>query len=332
MTGQDDVTEIDLMDAVRDVTGARKTILVALIIAALLGYLVSIFGHKSYIAEAELGPAQSNSRSGSSPLGALSGAASLLGVSVGQQDDDFVKYTELLRSQRLATALYNDETLRPLLFGSVWDADNHQWRMPVGVGTVVKGVFHLVAGKPFWTAPTEFDVQNYLNGKLNILTDKVTGYIKVSLAEDKPDKATHMLSAIIITADDIVRQSVKNQASARIAYLTRTLQTTTLQDERSTIINLLASQEKVLMLSSADKTYAVDVIDPPTADPLHPSPGLISVVVVAILIAVIVIVLWAVGRGMFFVRRSSGYNASLDAAIAAWWRSKQRLLAARRAI
>jgi len=331
MTEQRDVAEIDLMDAVRDVAGARKTLLGAAIAAVLISLLIAVFGHKSYTAEAELGPSQSNSQSNSNPLGELSSAASLLGVTVGQTDDDFVKYKEILRSQRLAAALYQNESLRPILFGAAWDADDRQWHAPLGAGTIVKGLLHLIAGKPFWTAPTEFDVQNYLDDKLDILTDKVTGYIKVSIAANEPNDATQMLGAIIVTADDIVRQSVKNRTSARISYLTRTLKTTTLQDERGTIIDLLASQEKVLMLSSADKTYAVDIIDPPTADPLHPSPSLISVLLIVLFIAVFAVALWSIVRGMFFVRRGRGYGPSLDDAVEAWVRRRtQRLLAAKR--
>jgi hypothetical protein len=333
VTEEGDTVEIDLMDAVRDVTGAKKTLLGAVILAILLAFLIAIFGHKSYTAQAELGPAQSSAQSGpNSPLNEISGAASLLGVTVNQPDDDFVKYKELLSSQRLADALYQNQSLRPIIFGAQWDAGRGEWQMPLGIGTAVRGVFNVAAGKPFWSPPGAFGVQNYLANKLNILTDKVTGYFKVSIAEDTPENATQLLRAIILTADDIVRQSVKNQAAARIAYLTKTLKTTTLQDERDTMINLLASQEKVLMLSSADKTYAVDIIDPPAADPQHPSPRLIAVLGIAIVLAVFIVILWSVVRGMFFVRGRRGYDPSLDAAVAAWLRRrKQKLLAARRA-
>lgn len=331
MAQQDAEFEIDLMDAVRDVTGARKTLLAAVVIAVAVAILAANFWPKSYMATAELVPTDSGGAS-SPGVSELSGAATLLGVNLGPTgDSDFTEYKDLLNSNRLAAALYQDETLRPILFSGAWNPDRHQWIAPSGLGAAVKWIAHGLTGKPGRPVPGPFDVTKYLRANLTILSDKVTGFYKLSIEENTPEKAEHLLRAIVLTADDLMRQSVKNRAMARIAYLNKGLQSTTEEDQRKTMINLLSEQEKVLMLASADPTYAVRVIDPPAADPVPASPKFSKLLLGGIFLALGGVIVWAVIRGFFFVRRrASRLEPGLDNAIADSARRAYRKLAGKK--
>lgn len=313
---QQDAIEIDLMDAVRDVIGARKTILAAIVVAILVAILAANFWHKSYVATAELVPTGNGGDSGAASS-ELSGAASLLGVNLGQTtDSDFIEYKDLLSSNRLATALYQDDAIKAALF-SAWDADKHEWVAPSGLGAGLHWVLHGVTGKPAWAPPGPFDVEKYLRRNLGILTDKVTGFFKLSIEENSPEKATFVLQSVIATADGLMRQSVKNRAIARIAYLNKALRFATQEDQRKTMIDLLSSQQKVLMLASADPTYAVKIIDPPAADPLPASPKFSTLLLAGVFLAIFGVAIWSVLRGFIFVRGGgSGLEPSLDNALA----------------
>jgi hypothetical protein len=66
--------------------------------------------------------------------------------------------------------------------------------------------------------------------------------------------------------------ATKERSRSRIKYLSGALSSLTLQDQRTAIIDALSSQEQKLMMASADPTVAVEVIDPPRADPYPSSP------------------------------------------------------------
>src|SRR6185437_7152502 len=113
--------------------------------------------------------------------------------------------------------------------------------------------------------PGPVALQSALEKHLSILTDKVTNYTTLSVDEASPADAVFVLQAVINTADGLIRQGVKNRTAGRIVYLQNALKQTSLQDQREAIISVLSTQEKTRMMSSADKSYAVDAIDPPWA-------------------------------------------------------------------
>ncbi len=319
-------SEIDLMDIVRDLWQARYTLAGSLVLAIFLALLSLMFEQKSYTSEAVLGPAENSAEQGlGSSLGQLSGAASLLGVNLGQgSDSDFMKFKQLLSSERLAKTLFQDDSLKAVFFGPTWIPATRTWKKPTSIVFAIKDFVKGVLGLPRWQVPEPYTLEQVLKLQLDVQTDKVTGYVKVSIDEDSPASAAFTLNKIIKVADNLVRQDVKDRTAGRIAYLTNVLERAQLQDQREAIITVLSSQEKTLMMTLADKTYAIDVIDPPTNSSIPTSPMARVTLLTNVIVAIVLVSLGATLRGHFFVRykraisEAAARETSFDAAVRKW--------------
>jgi len=329
--------EIDLMDIVRDIWNAKYTLAMSLVFAIVLAVLIVIFFAKQYTSTTVLGPAESSTQQGiGASLGQFAGAASLLGVNLGSSGDtDFVKFTTLLTSERLARALLQDKSLRTIFFPRIWVPKTQTWKKPTGVVFQIVSFLKDILGLPRWQPPVPYSLQQALALYLSITTDKVTGYVTVSFDADSPEDAANTLGKIIKAADELIRQDVKNIAAGRIVYLNNVLQKTTLQDQRDAIITILSAQEKTMMMTSADKTYAIDVIDPPTNSPKATSPRPGSLLVICGFLAIVLASLWAAARGHFVVRSTRALSGSvtrdpsLDVAVRKWLEARWRRLRSR---
>ncbi len=323
--------EIDPLDLVRDIWSAKWTLFGAIVAAILLSILSLKFADKSYTSSAVLGPAESTAqqRMGSS-LGQLAGAASLLGVNIGGSNDtDFVKFKIMLGTERLAAAVLADKSVYGTLFGPSWDAKHNRWVRPSGISFEIKDALKGLLGLPQWAPVAPSELKTYLADHLGIFTDKMTGYVTLSISGTNPHDAAYLLTKIIRSADELIRQDVKNRSQGRIAYLQQALTRTMPQDQREAIITVLSAQEKTLMMTSADRSYSIDVIDPPTESHIPSSPQARPTMQFYILMLLVIVMIAAVVRGHFFVRRQDGYSddeaydPSFDAAarrfIARWW-------------
>jgi uncharacterized protein involved in exopolysaccharide biosynthesis len=319
--------EIDLFDVVCDITGAWRTIAVAMLGGAIIAALALSSSPRVYTATAVVGPAEGSAQGGlGSSLGQFSGAASLLGVNLGSSGGtDFVEFGQLLTSERLAKKLYQNEALRPVFFGTMWRPETKSWVQPRSLKDTIRRTVMSPFGSTNWTPPNSFDLQDTIESKLTILEDKVTNYVTLTFQSDTPEHAEYGLSTIIRTTDEEIRQASKDRAAGRIAFLNTTLRQTTIQDQRDAIISVLSSQEKTMMMASVDKTYAINLIDPPSAGPAPTSPRPLASIIGAVFAALLLSSLFIAARGYFLVRsaagRARGREPSLDRAI---WNSLTR--------
>lgn len=118
----------------------------------------------------------------------------------------------------------------------------------------------------------------YINSRLTIATDDLTGMTTIGFNDRDPAKAARMLSMISAGADDIVRQADRARAIMYRSYLQEQLTPTQNVESKTNLMQLLMAQDQTLMLVSADTPYAAQVIDPARADnakvsfPLHTTP------------------------------------------------------------
>jgi uncharacterized protein involved in exopolysaccharide biosynthesis len=328
---QDDraTVEIDLRELVHDIKGARYTILVALILAVVVASICLAVIRPTYSAKAVLGPAERSNSSGlSSALNQLSGASSLLGVNLGSANSgDFVKFTQILQSERLARLLFQDTSLRPIFFGHVWSTRTHSWVEPSGMFFRIKQTLKRLVGMQPWTLPNPFVLQSTLAHRLDTMPDPVTGYLTLNFEAASPAGAQYALAKIIKGADSLVRQDLRSRSAGRISYLQHQLKAITIQDQRQAIIALLSTEERNMMMVSADRIYSADELDPPSASSVPSSPNVGFLVGTLMFLFFLAVSFWACVRGTFSVRKSpiGVKNPDLDSAIWAWvvghWRS-----------
>ena len=324
----ENVVQIDLRDWALDIAGAKRTLLCFAVLGFIAAITMLLITPRSYTATAVVGPAQTGATGGlSSALGSLS-AATGLGISGAPESPDFVKFAQLLTSERLATSLYGDKRLRADLFPGLWDPKKQNWTVPTGLLFETKMSIRALLGRPNWHPPSPFDFKNAIAGSLNIIQDKVTGYMTLNMQGSSPNEAEYALGEIIATSDSLIRQSIKNRSAGRIVYLNSELLKTTQQDQRDAILTILSSEEKTMMMTAADQAYSVDSIDPPAADTQPTSPKVIPTILGYSLFAAFFVMLWAVARGQ--LRRTRyGLTANilgLDGAIWSWVREKNGYL------
>lgn len=74
--------------------------------------------------------------------------------------------------------------------------------------------------------------------------------------------AEYFLSGLHRIADNLIRLNIREDAKARVEYLTSSIEKTSNPEHRRTLTTLLMEQERLLMLVSIDQPYAASVLEP----------------------------------------------------------------------
>lgn len=282
--------EIDLLDLLRDLWGGRKSIL-ALVGLVVLWSIVGVWtARPTYTATMLVGPPEQTDgdRSISGAISKLSGAASALGISgLGAGDSSlFSKYGSVLESFELASAVLKHDELKPMLFGPTWHPKTRTFERPREIDFQIKDFLKGLLGLPTWAPPGPVSMRAKLHSLVHLTPDKVKGFLNISADGNSPEEALALLEVVYKEADEILRSVAKERAQARIDYLSNALQHTTLQDQRTAMIDVLSMQEQGMMMAAADKTMAIVVIDPPIVDPTPSAPKPRVVLLTNILLAI----------------------------------------------
>lgn len=175
------------------------------------------------------------------------------------QGSDFQRFEIVLTGVSAATILLRD----PRLMGGlqqdrafIW-GDNHS--------SAASSAEHLSA---------------YLKRRVKIEPLGVSSGRKIVYAHPDPDFAKYMLGALHHIADGLIRKSVREEARARVEYLSEAMAQTGNAEHRRALTELLMEQERLLMLVSIDQPYAATIIEQPSASikPVWPDIPLISLV------------------------------------------------------
>ena len=267
--------EIDLIELVRDVWGG-KFFIVMLAVLGLLFAIFSLSGAKPvYTARMVAGPAESAGGGGgrAGGLGQLGAAASAFGINIGGGDNSyFGRYREVLDSESLSEALFRRDDLKPVFFGPGWDPQTRLFARPEGLTFNAKEFVKGMLGLRTWSSPGPFELRESLKIKMTVTLDQLTNLLRLSVRGESPEQAEFLLRTVTREADELLRRTAKERAAGRIAYLNEALRGTTVQDQREAMINILSSQQHNLMMASVDRTFAIEIIDPPAASPVPTSP------------------------------------------------------------
>lgn len=296
--------QIDVIDLVRDIWNGRYLILVFLV-AAFAWSIISIgLAQPDYTASTLVGPPERESDQGlSGALGQAAGAASLFGIGLGGLNSTvFTKYSSVLESYQLAAAVMKHDEVKPILFGPSWVPKTRSWTRPTGLVFEIKDFLKGILGMPQWAPPTAYTVHDKLSSLMVLTPDKMKGYLTISVRGNTPAEALLLLKVIYQEADELLRQATKQRSEGRIKYLNAELRRETLQDQRQAIINLLSDQDQKLMMASADPNVAIEVLDPPRADPVPSSPKPRQVLLANAMFAVMCAVLITLIYGLRYRR------------------------------
>ena len=194
------------------------------------------------------------------------GSAGLAEAGPGDESlSDYARFLELLTSVPVAQRLMADPAMTRRLFPERWDAAAGMWTSPSGVPAALKRLLLAAAGREEWLEPDATALAERLRRAV-VVTSIGTGPMR-RLSFRHPDRsfALDLLGRLAAAADAHLRAEAARRSAAQVAYVRAKLAAVTVAEHRRALADLLAEQERVLMLIEVDLPFAADPIEPPSA-------------------------------------------------------------------
>lgn len=255
-----------------------------------LGLIITlIFLHNArtiYRVEMLILPAPADQAVASSQSPTASALGSLLGVSAGQASSDYLRYQHLIYSPATAARMNKRDGMMRYVFSSNWDEKEKRFRpSPPDTRTILLGWLFSLSHIKVDNPPDITSLADYVQAHVIITPSVTTDIVTVRMEDPRPEFAKKVLLSAHNAANDLLRNNVAERARQQVDYLNRKLAETSVADYRATLLALLSQQEKTLMLTQTNASFAAEIVSPPTAYPTPVSPRPVLSVVVAILVS-----------------------------------------------
>jgi uncharacterized protein involved in exopolysaccharide biosynthesis len=249
-----DEDEIDLLELIRTLLQAWKTIVGITILCTGLAVAYALYAPEVFKAETLLAPAQEEKSGASSALSQFGGIAAMAGISI-PSDSNVEQVIATLNSRKFLRAYIRQNKLIPVLFEEIWDADNQAW--------IVASVED---------EPTEQKAIESFKACLSVVEDKKSGLITLSISWNDPQVAAQWANNLVKQLNEQLRKQAIADSKKRVGYLEQELAKTSLQDMRAVLYNLLESEKQKAMLANVNEDFALEVIDPAVAPEIRDKP------------------------------------------------------------
>jgi len=286
---------IDFAGIGRAILSGRWIIIgTATVVAALVG-LRAMTTTPVYEAKALVSIAQ-DPQSGLGGLfgGRAGGAlASIVGIA-GGGDNKRAESIALLTSRMLTREFIRRQNLMPVLFADRWDPQKRSWRAEKA------------------PPPTENVAINYwLARVLSIADDKKTGLIQISIEWRDRQQAAAWVNALIDLANEQARELALDESRRSIEFLQNEMLRTLNVQVRAGIAGLLEASLNRITLATAQRQYALRVVDAALApdEGAYAKPHLIKEVVLGVFFGVFLgcaIAVWRRRRDWLFMTSPRG--------------------------
>ncbi|MDR3414436.1 MAG: hypothetical protein P4L87_26320 [Formivibrio sp.] len=268
-----------------DARGRWRLLFLLATVFVAVSIVLYILAPRTYSASALIGPPEpttADTLMGTSSSSTNSVARRLLGGGSATTNDHFQEYLQVLRSVRLANVLMERDHLLQIVYAARWDAQNHRWRPQGGLHVIISKIKGLI-GLPVKDVPDVDDLKLFLDKSLRtsassvqpttLLTSTASSYWNVSLTYGDRETAEKILDLVLFEADQIIRDDMRRDVSARLVFLATEMPKVNASDQRDALIATLSGQEQLQMLLQADKRFASTLIDPPYAPSKPTQPG-----------------------------------------------------------
>ena len=249
-----DEDEIDLLELIRTLLQAWKTIVGITIVCVGLAVAYALYSPEVFKAETLLAPATEEKSGASSALSQFGGLAAMAGISI-PSDSNVEQVVATLNSRKFLRTFINQNKLTPVLFDEIWNAETQVWMV-----TSVED------------EPTEQKAIESFKACLSVDEDKKSGLITLSISWKDPEVAAVWANDLVKQLNEQLREQAIADSKKRVGYLEQELAKTTLQDMRAVLYNLLESEKQKAMLANVNENFALEVIDPAVAPETREKP------------------------------------------------------------
>ena len=249
-----DEDEIDLLELLRTLLQAWKTIVGITIVCVGLAVAYALYAPEVFKADTLLAPASEEKSGASSALSQFGGLAAMAGISI-PSDSNVEQVVATLQSRKFLRQYIEGKKLLPDLFEEIWDAENQSWLVETQEDE-----------------PTEQMAVESFKSILSVDEDKKSGLISLSISWKDPAVAAEWANDLVKQLNEQLREKAIADSQKRVGYLEQELAKTTLQDMRAVLYNLLESEKQKAMLANVNEDFALEVIDPAVAPETREKP------------------------------------------------------------
>lgn len=276
--------EFNLRTILDAVAAGWRTIAVFIAVTLLLTLVILATTPPSYRVQMMVLPAPSDRAQETSPGGGA--LTALLGIAGGAQTgSDYVRYQHLMSSPAVAERLQDKYHLLQYVFSNRWNEKTHQWHpAPSTLRTALQGWLLRLSHIPISPPPDATTLADFIATQIQILPSQTTDIVNVSMTSRDVAFARRVMLLAHEQTNALLRDQVARRARQQVAYLQGKLAQTSVEDYRMTLLALLSAQEKNLMLTQTDASFAAEIISPPVASPVPVSPRPVLSLAVAILV------------------------------------------------
>ena len=245
--------EIDLLELIRTLLQAWKTIVGITIFFTGLAVVYAHYAPEVFKAESLLAPAEEEKSAASSSLGQFGGLAAMAGISI-PSSSNIERVLATLETREFLKKFISSQKLLPIIFDDLWDESSNSWKLIEGQEklTVEDGILPL-------------------QGAIEVDQEK-SGLISLSISWKDPEIAAQWANYLVKQLNEQLRAQAIADSKKRVRYLEQELAKTTLQDMRAVLYNLLESEKQKAMLANVNEDFALEVIDPAVAPETREKP------------------------------------------------------------
>ena len=295
--------DIDLRSIVWIVIRGKWVILVCAVLAVLYA-LNSMKGFVPlYTAQMVVAPLQTG-QSLQLPAGVGRLAA---GVGISLPNDSSSKFDQfrvLLTSIVLAERLDANYNFVDRIFGGAKDEKTGKPVPPDNFAADVDEFFRRFVQIPEWSPPSAEDIASYIRTTILIREVSTTTPIySIRFRHHDREFALEFMTAVYNEAENIMREAEIKRVSTQLDYIRERLEQTTIADYRLSMLQILAEQEKRMMVLKADLPYVAEIIDLPVVSNhrtrLNPVMKLVVGLVGGIMIGIVLVLMYRFLRVVF---------------------------------
>jgi uncharacterized protein involved in exopolysaccharide biosynthesis len=239
-----DEDEIDLLELIRTLLQAWKTIVGIIILCTGLAVAYALYAPEVFKAETLLAPAQEEETAASSLLNKFGGLVSIAGVK--DKSSSFMsRVLGTLKSRHFLENFILEHKLLQQIFFDQWNIERKEW-IPRKDGSIV----------------TISDGIDLLLVSISCEEDRATSLYTVSVILKDPQLASLICNKVVLSLNSKFRERAIQRALLKEEYLREELLKTSLSDMKNVLYTMLQAEKQKAMLANITKDAAFEVIDP----------------------------------------------------------------------